>query len=322
MPRLFRLILTAGIAFPALLMAGSACTPRQVPARGEPIRVGQLKNEELSLREIPLERYIAGVLEKEVRGNWPLEALKAQAVAARTYALYRKTKPRDAQFDVLSDTTDQVFESDENHSPAIVRAVLETEGETLQADGRIFQAFFHGCCGGHSERADQVWPGRFPEPLLQIHDDPYCAQCPSAHWTYRISRDDLRNLLQANEIPAPKDFNLDIVSREESGRVDTIRVSSRSRKSVALPGTVFRQAVGNINLKSTLFDVREEEDDFVFDGRGAGHGVGLCQWGAKGMAELRKTYREILNFYYPGAEIVGISADIEDKIIKDLEKSE
>lgn len=318
MPRVLRLIFAAGITLQAL----STCAPRQVPARGEPIRVGQVHDEELHLREIPLERYIAGVLEKEVRKDWPIEALKAQAVAARTYALYRKTKPRDARFDVLSDTTDQVFESDENHSPAIVRAVLETEGETLQHDGRIFQAFFHGCCGGHSERADQVWPGRFPDPLLQLHEDPYCAQCPSAQWTYRISKEELRSLLQNKDIAVPKDFALHIVDRDESGRVDALALSARPHQTDTVSGTVFRQAVGNVNLKSTLFDVREEDGDFVFDGRGAGHGVGLCQWGAKGMAEQHKTYREILDFYYPGADIVGVSANVEDKIIKDLEKSE
>jgi stage II sporulation protein D len=79
--------------------------------------------------------------------------------------------------------------------------------------------------------------------------------------------------------------------------------------------------LGTTNLKSTLFDVTDDGDGLVFEGRGAGHGVGLCQWGAKGMAEEGKSYRDILGFYYPGAEIVGLSANVEtqDKIIRDLE---
>jgi stage II sporulation protein D (peptidoglycan lytic transglycosylase) len=292
-----------------ILLAAPACAPRQVPARGEPIRVGQVKNEELSLRQIPLERYVAGVLEKEVHGSWPLEALKAQAVATRTYALYRKQKPRDAQFDVLSDTTDQVFESEESRSPAIVRAVTETEGEALQSGGRILQAFFHSCCGGESESAAQVWPGSYPDPLDSVHGDPYCAGCPSSQWTYRLSLKELKARLADGGFPASGATGVEVSERDDSGRAVRVLLPSRSGGPVSVPGTEFRRLLGNTNLKSTLFEVVDDGDDVVFAGRGAGHGVGLCQWGAKGMAEQGKGYREILDFYYPGAEIVGLSAE-------------
>lgn len=290
-----------------------SCATHQVPAQGGGIRVGQLKNDELHLREIPLERYVAGVLEKEVHGNWPMEALKAQAVATRTYALYRKVNPRDALFDVLSDTTDQVFESDEGHSPAIVRAVLETEGETLQHGGKIFQAFFHSCCAGRSERADEVWPGAFPEPLLSLHNDPYCAACPPARWEYRIDKGEFESIT--------------ISERDTSGRVRTVLVSSPSGKSRTMAGIELRRVLGNTFLKSTLFEISPQDDAIVFEGRGAGHGVGLCQWGAKGMAETGKNYREILDFYYPGAEVAGPSTETpaapssEKEIIEEFESS-
>lgn len=315
-------------SFSLLFLAAISCAPHQVPARGQPIRVGQVKNEELSLREIPLERYIAGVLEKEVRSDWPLEALKAQAVAARTYALYRKLKPRDSQYDVLSDTTDQVFESDENHSASIVRAVMETEGETLQSNGRIFQAFFHSCCGGTSESAESVWPGTYPAPLREVHQDPYCSRCPPAHWNYRLSLRDFEERLKQADLPAAGWTGVDVTSRDASGRVEKATLTSRSRKTIPISGADLRRIVGNTNVKSTLFDVTEDGDDLVFEGRGSGHGVGMCQWGAKGMAEQGRSYRDILSFYYPGAEIVGLSAEAEaipssqDKIIRDLEKQE
>jgi stage II sporulation protein D len=283
--------------FLVLALSMPSCAPHQVPSRGEPIRVGQVKDEELHLREIPLERYVAGVLEKEVHGGWPLEALKAQAVAARTYALYRKLKPRDTRFDVMADTTDQVFESDEGHSKLIVRAVLETEGETLQSGGKIFQAFFHSCCGGKSESANEVWAGAYPEPVTAIHDDPYCARCPPARWEHRIDRGEFASV--------------EVSERDASGRAKTVLVSPRSDKPRTLPAIAFRQLLGNTNLKSTLFDVVEGGDQIVFEGRGAGHGVGLCQWGAKGMAEQGNSYREILDFYYPGAEIVPLSGEVD-----------
>lgn len=301
------------------------CSYREVAPRGEPIRVGQMKEDELHLREIPLERYIAGVLEKEVRHDWPLEALKAQAVAARTYAIYRKSKPRDAQFDVLSDTSDQVFESDENHSPAIVRAVRETEGETLQFGGRVLEAFFHSCCGGTSEDADQVWPGSHPEPLRSVHEDPYCSTCPPAHWKYRLSFRELGERLSQANLPSSGWTAVSIVSRDASGRVEQVTLESATRKPTPMSGITFRKILGYTNLKSTLFNITAEGEDLVFDGRGAGHGVGLCQWGAKAMAEKHKNYRDILNFYYPGAEIVGLSAEVksdsaQSQILGDLEK--
>ena len=280
------------------------CATPNVPAHGAPIRVGiqdaGAEKTAFQLHEIPMERYVAGVLEKEVHGGWPLEALKAQAVATRTYALYRKEKPRDTRFDVLSDTSDQVFEKSRGHSPAIVQAVTETEGETLTYRGKVFQTFFHSCCGGMSESADQVWPGVAVPPLQGIHQDPYCSTCPPAHWEYRISREDLQRTLVENGYQANGTWEIEITGTDESGRVTEISLlPSKTR----IQATKFRQLIGNTNLKSTLFEISTSNDPIVFSGRGAGHGVGLCQWGAKGMADDGRTYREILEFYYPGAEI-------------------
>jgi len=296
--RLSRLILI----FSEMLLLASCATTR-IPAKGEPIRVGATSEGTITMRELPLEQYVAGVLAKEVPTDWPIEVLKAQAVATRTYAVYRKLNPRDKRFDVTADTNDQVFESKSRHGQNIARAVMETEGEVLASDGKVFETFFHSCCGGTTESADEVWPGRHPEPLLSIRDDPYCNACPPNHWDYTVSREQLAGLLRAKGYPVDVEWTLEAARKDASGRVQQIALKIPKQKPILIPGAKFRQIVGYTNLKSTLFDLLATTDEIVFTGRGAGHGVGLCQWGAKGMADEGKSYREILEFYYPGADL-------------------
>lgn len=282
-----------------LIMPLAGCAGN-LPSRGEPIRVASQR--QTKIQEIPLETYLVGVLEKEVVGTWPIEALKAQAVASRTYALYRKQHPRDERFDVTSDTRDQVFQKKRRQSPAVVQAVLETEGETLNFNGGILQAFFHSCCGGMSEQADQVWQGITTPPLLTVHPDPFCSACPRSRWEYPISRKELEDRLRENGHPLKDGWKIEITKRDDSGRVLEIRFPD---DGISFSGAKFREILGYTKLPSTLFEITDAEDPVVFVGRGSGHGVGLCQWGAKGMADEGKTYREILQFYYPGAEIAA-----------------
>ena len=266
--------------------------------------------EKARVHEVPLETYVMGVLSKEVPNDWPLETLKAQAVASRTYVLYRKEHPRDNRFDVTSDTSDQVFEKKRHYPATIKQAVRETEGETLEYEGKSFEAFFHSCCGGMSESADHVWkisdvpPLESIHPVNSIHNDPYCNQAPSAHWEYSISRENLAQILhEKNNLKKSSNWSLEISGRDDQGRVVEISISMGDQKNPpTFTGKDFRDLLGPTNIKSTLFEITSTEDPFVFSGRGSGHGVGLCQWGAKGMGDTGKSYREILEFYYPGAQ--------------------
>lgn len=298
--RLFRRL--CAVMLLPLLVSG-ACVSARVPAKGEPIRVASKGDGEVRMQQLPLEQYVAGVLAKEVPTDWPIEALKAQAVATRTYALFRKLNPRDKRFDVTADTSDQMFEKKARHEENVVRAVTETEGQVLTSNGKVFETFFHSCCGGMGESADQVWPGHHPEPVLSVHEDPYCGACPPSHWDYTITREGLADLLRKNDYPVDADWELEVSKQDPSGRVQEILLKIPKQKPIPIPGARFRQIVGYANLKSTLFDFMATPDQVLFTGRGSGHGVGLCQWGAKGMADEGKTYREILEFYYPGAEI-------------------
>lgn len=270
-----------------------------LPKGGTPIRIAD--NHKGSVQSLPVERYLVGVLEREVSGAWPPEALKAQAVASRTYALYRKDHPRGAKFDVESNVNDQVFEKRHRHSPSIIQAVKETEGEALQYNGQFIESFFHSCCGGMSESADRVWAGHQAPPLQSVHEDPYCSTCPRDHWEYQISREDLDSILSRHGMSRVRG-DIEVTERDDSGRVSKI---SLGKKSI-IDGATFRQWVGNEKIKSTLFEVSPQGDTVLFSGRGSGHGVGLCQWGAKGMADQGRDYREILEFYYPGSELITL----------------
>lgn len=312
----------------SILILGGCATSR-VPARGDPVRVGEMQEGRTRLHELPMEQYVAGVLSKEVPADWPLDALKAQAVATRTYAVYRTLNPRDKRFDVASDTSDQVFERRDRAAQGIVRAVTETEGEVLRADGKVFETFFHSCCGGMTETADQVWPGRHADPVLNVQEDPYCAACPPSRWEHTVSREELAGLLKDQGYAVDGDWTLEVARRDPAGRVQEVLLKAAGRKPVVIAGARFRQILGYTNLKSTLFELQESDEGIVFAGRGAGHGVGLCQWGAKGMADAGKSYREILEFYYPGAELPSSSASEspapaaqEKEILQDLQEGE
>lgn len=297
--------MTFSLPLLSLLLLAVGCATN-LPGRGGLIRVAI---DDRTIQEVPLERYVAGVLEKEVTHDWPMEALKAQAVASRTYALYRKGHPREETYDVRADFTDQVFQKRRRYPPSILQAVLETEGEFLTFEGAILPAFFHSCCGGTAERGDRVWEDVIPLPLLSQRTDPYCSACPRAHWEYTIPKEGFVALLAENGYWLDEGWEMEVTDRDESGRVAEIGFRSKKGR-FAIPGTTFRQILGYENLRSTLFEILpsgESEDSgnetVGFSGRGAGHGVGLCQWGTKGMADQGHTYQEILEFYYPGAEL-------------------
>ncbi len=278
------------------------CTTLSAPSGGVPIRVAAEPGS-TKVVEVPLERYVTGVLAGELYQDWPIEALKAQAVAARTYALYRKKNPRSDGVDLFADQNDQVFSKRTEHSPEVIEAVKETTGEVLVQNGEPFQAFFHSCCGGVIERADRVWPGLDSPPPTTTHKDPFCENCPSRHWDLEIERSELTELMEKGGISLDSDWSLEVAERDESGRVVRLLFRSSSGKN-EISGTDFRRLVGNGRLKSTLFEVTELGESLIFSGKGFGHGVGLCQWGAKGMAEQGNNYRKILEFYYPGSELI------------------
>lgn len=260
----------------------------------------------LVIDEILLEEYLVGLINCEISSQWPIEAVKAQAVVARTFALYQKEVRKNSLYHLESTVSDQVYEGCDIEDNRAARAVEETRGEVLTYDGRIIQAFFHSSCGGHTENSENVWSMRYP--YLRGVECTYCASSPSVLWEQTISRKKLEALLRSGGVPV---FNLQRirpVSRNTSGRIASLEIVSGAGV-FSIPATKFRKIAGYGVIRSTDFEVTAVDDDFVFIGVGFGHGVGLCQWGAKQRAEDGSGYREILSYYYPGTRLEKYYAD-------------
>lgn len=242
------------------------------------------------IETLPMESYIAGVISGELPGSWPLEVLKAQAIAARTYALSKKSQKEYLESTVM----DQVYHPEKIHALA-KQAVSETAGQVLTYNAKLAHTYFHAACGGHTASAAEAFGSS--EPYLQGVTCSYCAKAPTYTWKYELPRSELNKKLGA------KISEIEPVGKTDSGRVKSFTFKSKPALK-DMKGTDLRKALGYNTFKSTL--VTKHSIGVIsakFEGRGHGHGVGMCQWGALTMAKEGKTAEQILEHYYPGTEI-------------------
>ena len=249
---------------------------------------------------LPLEDYLYGVLPSEMSPGWPLEALKAQAVASRSYAVKNLAPAKD--YDVTSGVDMQVYNGTKGVNSRILKAVNSTRGEVLKYKGKIVTAFFHACCGGHTASAGAAWGEEAEKPLSGVRD-PFCSGSPHYKWRLSISAKDMLSFIQAKGSTALKIKGIRLYKKDRSHRVLTLLfVTDQGKLQVDVSD--IRKRFGNSEFKSTyLTSVARDGGYFEFSGRGWGHGVGMCQEGAKDMAERGKSYKKILRHYYPGASI-------------------
>ncbi len=253
------------------------------------------------IAEIGLETYLRGVLPAEMPSSWPIEALKAQAIAARTFALFRKAHQNHEGYDLDSDVMDQMFvnplKPDDKLTANADRAIRETNGVTLKdRKQKIFAAYFHADCGGQTEEAKDVWG---TGERLGTATDGGCPLNPKASWTLKLTTAQLARRLKERRVLS----DLQLTARTPSGRAAEIVIAWTDGSTQRLMGNEFRRRLGFDQLKSTQFTVAKDGNAFVFKGRGFGHGVGLCQWGARQMAKGGRGYKEILAHYYPQAHL-------------------
>jgi stage II sporulation protein D len=251
------------------------------------------------VNELPLEDYVAGVLRAEANERWPLEALRAQAVVARTYAVYHRLIGAGKPYHLLASTAHQLYAGRVAGTSPVWVAVQDTQGQVLRWEGEVFPAFYHTESGGYTEDPRTVFAAR-NMPALKPVVCPFSAGSPHFYWSLDLPLGDLATVLTRNGLDVGRITAIEVTERTASLRAVSVAVRG-TRGSVQLRGNDLRRMVGYDTLKSTLFAVAVDGRVAHFAGRGYGHGVGMCQWGAKGMAEQGYGVREILRYYYPGA---------------------
>jgi stage II sporulation protein D len=273
---------------------------------------------------VPLEPYLAGVVGAEMPDYWEPEALKAQAIAARTYCLFaRRHNGRTRDWDVASTQASQVYKGVNAESSQVWKAVNATTGKVLTIRGgratldNIFPAYFSAICGGHTEDGEHV----FGDPGLPLRGVPcpYCfdtARMTLFTWQpVQFDRDIVTKRLvekypKLEALGAIKDVNA--VERSDYGqfsRITKVKLVGETGKSDFVRGEDLRLAIDPTGKKiqSTNCRIVTWGNGWMFlRGRGWGHGVGLCQYGAQGMARLGKGYKDILRYYYPNAELSSL----------------
>ncbi len=257
------------------------------------------------VNEVDLESYLRRVLPKEMLRTWPVEALKAQAVASRTFALFKSLSKGHEDYMLAGDVIGQVYGGRGSEAFATDQAVNQTRGEILTYHDEVFPAYFHSTCAGRTTHPEYNWDIQ-PHPALQGVRCWYCLNSKHYRWRRVISSEDLGARLKRGGYSLGRIQQVIPKKWDESGRAREILIK-HSRGELVLRANDFRLAAGPDIVKS-IKDIRVSYSDghILFSGYGWGHGVGMCQWGAKALAEQGKTYREILEFYYPGARITKI----------------
>lgn len=251
---------------------------------------------------LPLDEYLYGIIKHEISPKWPEEAIKAQVVAARTYALKNFGKHAKDGYDLCNSTDCQVYGGLESEDPVSNALVDSTTGEILTYQSELVSTPYHGFCGGYTEDPRNVWEGLNKIKYLQTKKCVYCKKAPRYNWSARFERTKIESILSAEGLSVGKIANIKINDKSPSGRVIEIKITHKDGK-LLLKANKFRLALGPDVIRSAMFKIKKEKDAYIFEGTGWGHGVGMCQEGARGMAEKGYNYRQILQFYYPGTEI-------------------
>ena len=259
----------------------------------------------IAINEVALEDYVKGVVPAEMNAAWHQEALKAQAIAARTYALYKIRQNGKKDFDVVASTKDQVYKGRAGADGPAGRATDETRGQVLTFQDEPILAAFFSTAAGPTEDALNVWSVDLP--YLKGVECPFDMNSPYFQWRTDVWLPLLEQRLREEGFPVGVIASLSPAYYTKAGRVSHVRIL-HSDGELHVKGEDLRRVLGYTVLASTQFDFEVVGFQIQFTGRGAGHGVGLCQWGAKELAEKGYSAEAIVRYYYPGAEIRDISS--------------
>ena len=323
---------------------------------------------------IDIEEYLYGVLKKEISPSWPQEALKAQAVAARTFAIFNMNKYIDAGYNICASTNSQAYGGVNHEDPLTNKAVDETRGVIMVYKGKPINAVYHSDSGGYTEDSENVWGSSLPylRSVKSVFEEKVTP--PYHTWSFSINEKDLTEKLQKQGYKINSIFSIESAKKSETGRTSELIFSVDNNKIINIKTNDFRNLIGADLIRSTLFvieeigkesnitentedekkiedkeeqkdsikEILEQKEDwtinellelmkknkqereeqkeeiipkvistkintpltFLFSGSGNGHGVGMSQWGAYGMALQGSKYQDILKYYYQGIEII------------------
>jgi stage II sporulation protein D len=279
----------------AVIYAGSKLYRGSLDVKG---RAGGL----IVVNTLDLEEYLYGVVPKETPTRWEMAALRAQAIVARTYALYKRSRQANRDYDVAAQyIRDQHYEGFSAEHVRTTQAVNDTQGLVLTCHGELIPTYYHAESAGYTENSEHVWSS--PHPCLRAVKAQMHPASPYLQWSASLSLHDIRAALAKQGYTVGVIRSLEPIGRSPTGRITLLKIGHKSGETV-MRGTDFRLALGPEVIRSTRFTVQLREGRAFFNGQGWGHGVGLCQWCSQGMAELGYDHEAILIHYYQGAKLV------------------
>ncbi len=286
-----------------LLFSGGVVRVNNRMLRGH-LEIANIDNSHLIvINEINLESYVAGLVNAEMPHNWPVEALKAQAVVARTYALWQKDRHLNAYYDMDAGFMDQVYIGANSEDNKGWQAVNATYGQIITYDNNPILAMYHSICGGETENSEDAIGYKYP--YLRAVKCNFCRTAPGFRWKYTISFGSLAERLIVKGYNLSSVYGFEVLKRSRTDRVMVARVIT-DHGNIDLDGPLLRRVIGYEKLRSTLFRTNVKDGEILFRGTGFGHGVGMCQWGAYGMAKKGYNYQQIIHYYYKNVEIKRI----------------
>lgn len=272
------------------------------PYRGK-FRLMRNNNQINVINIVSLEEYLYGVVPREVPQHWPMEALKAQAIAARTYALSRMEVRANRTFDMVATQSDQVYGGIDSERERTTQAVNATRGIIIVYDGEPITSYYHSNSGGMTE--DSLAAFGFRRSYLRSINDPHSRNTPGYQWSLRMTGAEIRRRLQNEGYDIGQINSITISETTPTGRAEQIKIF-HSRGVREFSARDFRWHLDSRMLRSTMFSIRKRGNSYYFNGKGFGHGVGLSQWGAYNMAQKGKSHKDILAYYYRGTELCSL----------------
>lgn len=267
------------------------------------VRVKREKTNEID--NIPFEEYVKGVLAGEMPANFHIEALKAQAVAARSYVLKKMANNKDKEYDVVDTIENQVYLDDEalkknwknnyeKNMNKLKQAIIETKGEYLTYDGEVINAFFFSTSNGKTENCEEVFVQKLP--YLKSVDSSWDINIsPVYNNEKKLTKEEFYKKLN---LKYDENLKIEVLNYTTAGSIKTVKINDKTFKSTDIRS--------KLSLKSTSFTIKNVNDEIIITTKGNGHGVGMSQYGAYGMAKEGYNYTQILKHYYTGVEIKKI----------------